>query len=41
VRPAHGRRDVLLLTIPGLGQPIVLRARVRGAARGTLLLQRR
>ena len=41
VRAAPGRRDVLLLTIPGLGQPIVLRARVRGAARGTLLLQRR
>lgn len=40
VRPAPGRRDVLLLTVPGLGQAIVLRARVRGAARGTLLLQR-
>ena len=41
VRAAAGRRDVLLLTVPGLGQPIVVRARVRGAARGTLLLQRR
>jgi alpha-L-fucosidase len=41
IRPVAGRRDVLLLTIPGLGQPIVIRARVRGAARGTLLLQRR
>ena len=40
VRAAPGRRDVLLLTVPGLGQPIVPRARVRGAARGTLLLQR-
>jgi alpha-L-fucosidase len=40
VRPAPGRRDVLLLTIPGLGQPVVVRARVRGAVRGTLLLQR-
>jgi alpha-L-fucosidase len=40
VRAAPRRRDVLLLTIPGLGQPVVIRARVRGAARGTLLLQR-
>ena len=40
VRRAPGRGDVLLLTVPSLGQPIVLRARVRGAARGTLLLQR-
>jgi alpha-L-fucosidase len=40
IRPAAGRPDVLLLTVPGLGQPVVLRARVRGASRGTLLLQR-
>jgi alpha-L-fucosidase len=40
LRRAAGRRDVLLLTIPGLGQRIVLRARVRGAARGTLLVRR-
>lgn len=40
VRPAAGRRDVLLLTIPGLGQPIAVRARLRGSASGTLLLRR-
>lgn len=40
VRRASGRGDVLLLTVPGLGQPIVLQARVRGAPRGTLLLRR-
>jgi alpha-L-fucosidase len=40
VRRAAGRADVLVLTVPGLGERIVLRARVRGAARGTLLVQR-
>jgi alpha-L-fucosidase len=40
VRRAPGRGDVLLLTVPGLGRPVVLRARVRRAARGTLLLRR-
>ncbi len=40
VRRLAGRRDVLLVTLPGLGQPVVLRARVRGVARGTLLLRR-
>jgi alpha-L-fucosidase len=40
VRRATGRADVLALTVPGLGERIVLRARVRGAARGTLLVQR-
>jgi alpha-L-fucosidase len=40
LRRAAGRRDVLLLTVPGLGQRVVLRARVRGAVRGTLLVRR-
>ena len=40
VRRVRGRRDALVLTVPGLGQPMVLRARVRGAPRGTLLLRR-
>jgi alpha-L-fucosidase len=40
VRRATGRANVLVLTVPGLGERIVLRARVRGAARGTLLVQR-
>ena len=40
VRRSAGRADVLVLTVPGLGERIVLRARVRGAARGTLLVQR-
>lgn len=40
VRAEPGRRDRFLLTIPGLGQTITLRARVRGASGGTILLRR-
>jgi alpha-L-fucosidase len=39
-RPAPGRHDVWLLTIPERGSRVELRARVRGATRGTVLLQR-
>lgn len=39
-RPASGRRDVVLLTIPGVGYRVTLRVRVQGAQRGTVLLQR-
>ncbi len=40
VRAERGRADRFLLTIPGLGQTITLRGRVRGAASGTVLLRR-
>jgi alpha-L-fucosidase len=40
VRIEAGRGDVLLLTITGIGQRIELRAGLRGAARGTVLLRR-
>jgi alpha-L-fucosidase len=41
VRLAHGRSDIVLLTMPVTGRNVTLRARVRGSARGTALLQRR
>jgi alpha-L-fucosidase len=34
------RPDTLLLTVPGLGQPIALSLRIDGAASGTVLLQK-
>jgi alpha-L-fucosidase len=40
VRRVPGRGDALILTVPGLGERIVLLALVRGAARGTLLVRR-
>jgi alpha-L-fucosidase len=40
VRHEHGRADVLVLTLPGAGQPVRLRGRIRGAASGTVLLRR-
>jgi alpha-L-fucosidase len=39
-RPGSGRRDVMVLTLPRVGGRITVRARLRGAARGTVLLQR-
>jgi hypothetical protein len=39
-RPAPGRHDVVILTIPGIGYHVTLRVRVQGARRGTVLLQR-
>jgi hypothetical protein len=38
--PVPGRRDALFLTIPLPGSRVTLKARVRGAASGTILLQR-
>jgi alpha-L-fucosidase len=38
--PDTSRRDTLILTVPGLGQPIELRLRVEGAASGSVLLQK-
>jgi len=40
LRRVPGRSDVLILTIPGLGERIILLALVRGAASGTLLVRR-
>ncbi|HMA47835.1 MAG TPA: hypothetical protein VKP11_11690, partial [Frankiaceae bacterium] len=37
---APGRRDALFLAIPISDSPVILKARLRGAARGTVLLQR-
>ena len=39
--PERGRGDSLILTVPGLGQPIELRVRFDGAATGSVLLQKR
>lgn len=39
IRRAPGRRDVAILLVPGVGYHVILRARVRGAARGTVLLR--
>lgn len=41
VRLAPGRSDIALITLPVTGRTVSLRARVRGATRGTALLQRR
>jgi alpha-L-fucosidase len=38
--PDKTRPDTLILTVPGLGQPIELRVRVEGAPLGTVLLQK-
>ncbi len=40
-RFAPGRRDIVLFTLPATARTVTLRARVRGSARGTALLQRR
>jgi alpha-L-fucosidase len=40
VRGAAGAPDVLTLTLPGVGQKVEIRGRVRGAEKGTLLLRR-
>lgn len=39
IRRAPGRRDIAILLVPGVGYHVILRARVRGAARGTVLLR--
>lgn len=40
VRTASGRRDVIILSIPETGHHVTLQARLQGAERGTVLLQR-
>jgi len=39
VRNAPGRGDVVLISLPVVGRTVTLRARVRGAAKGTALLR--
>jgi alpha-L-fucosidase len=40
LRPEKGRTDTLILTVPGVGQPVRLRAVIDGAKSGDILLQR-
>ena len=40
LRPLPGSRDVLILTMPGIGQKIILEGRLKCAARGTVLLRK-
>jgi alpha-L-fucosidase len=40
LRPQHGSNDVLILTIPGIGQTVILQGRLRCAASGSILLRK-
>ncbi len=40
IRPEKGRADAFILTVPGLGQTVRLKAVVRGAASGVVLLRK-
>ncbi|HET9099062.1 MAG TPA: alpha-L-fucosidase [Acidobacteriaceae bacterium] len=40
LRPLPGSRDVLILTMPGIGQKVILEGRLKCAARGTVLLRK-
>jgi len=40
VRPERATRDVLILTITGLGQKLIVSGTIAGAERGTILLQK-
>ncbi|MES2221113.1 MAG: alpha-L-fucosidase [Acidobacteriota bacterium] len=40
LRPERGSKDVLILTIPGIGQKVFLEGRVRCAASGSILLRK-
>jgi alpha-L-fucosidase len=40
LRPLAGSRDVFILTMPGLGQKVILEGRVKCAATGTILLRK-
>ncbi len=40
LRPEPGRVHSLILTIPGIGQKVQIRARIHGAGSGTVLLQK-
>ena len=40
IRPLAGSRDVLILTMPGIGQKVILEGRLKCAARGSVLLRK-
>jgi alpha-L-fucosidase len=40
LRPLHGSRDVLILTMPGIGQKVILEGRLKCAVSGTILLRK-
>ena len=40
LRPLAGSRDVLILTMPGIGQKVILEGRLRCAASGSILLRK-
>ncbi len=40
IRPVVGSRDVLILTIPSIGQRVILEGRLKCAATGTILLRK-
>jgi alpha-L-fucosidase len=40
LRPEKGRSDALILTMPGVGQGVRVRARIQGAQSGVVLLQK-
>jgi alpha-L-fucosidase len=40
LRPLRGSRDVLILTMPGIGQKIILEGRLKCAASGSVLLRK-
>lgn len=40
LRPLAGSRDVLILTMPGIGQKVILEGRLKCAAHGSILLQK-
>jgi len=40
LRPEEGRSDILILTMPGIGQGVQVRARIQGAKSGVVLLQK-
>jgi alpha-L-fucosidase len=40
LRPLRGSRDVLILTMPGVGQKVIVEGRLNCAAKGTVLLRK-
>jgi hypothetical protein len=40
LRQLPGSRDVLILTMPGIGQRVILEGRLKCAAKGTILLRK-
>ena len=40
LRPLHGSQDVLILTMPGIGQNVILEGRLKCEASGSILLRK-